>query len=340
MADLFGKRWTRAELGRFTGDLSQVAGVRLVELADGVARGVRAAEVRTGSGLDFMVLLDRGMDIGPANYRGVPLAWLSPTDFGHPSRYEPDGLGWLRNFGGGLLTGCGLTYMGAPDVDEGQPLGLHGRLSSLPASHIQIGEDWDGDECAFWVAGEMREARLFGENLRLTRRITAWLGVDRVRVHDVVENLGEQRTPLMVLYHVNLGFPLLGPGARLEAAEHPVRPRDDAAAPGIEQWAVFQQPTPGYREQVFYHDLPEDAGGWAEITLANPELGIRFTVRCLKAGLPALLEWKQMGIGAYVLGLEPANCGVEGRSIERGRGSLPFIEPGERREFDVELEVA
>jgi len=41
--------------------------------------GCRVAEVRTGSGLTFSVLLDRGMDIGPAAYKGLPLAWVSPT---------------------------------------------------------------------------------------------------------------------------------------------------------------------------------------------------------------------------------------------------------------------
>jgi hypothetical protein len=46
-----------------------------------------------------------------------------------------------------------------------------------------------------------------------------------------------------------------------------------------------------------------------------------------------------MGHGAYVLGLEPANCGTEGRSKERARGTLQSLEPGESREFQVEIEA-
>jgi hypothetical protein len=114
MAQLFGRERTREALLARIGDLSQVAGVQVVEYADGNARGVRAAQVRTGGGLEFAVLLDRGMDIGPASYRGMPLAWISPAGFAHPAHFEPEGLGWLRTFGGGLLTGCGLTYLGAP----------------------------------------------------------------------------------------------------------------------------------------------------------------------------------------------------------------------------------
>jgi hypothetical protein len=122
------------------------------------------------------VLLDRGLDIGPAEYRGIPLAWLSPAGFPHPAFFEPEGLGWLRTFGGGLLTGCGLSYLGAPDRDAGEELGQHGRLSVLPASQVQTGERWEGDECVFWLQGTVRQARLFGENLRLIRRIETWLG--------------------------------------------------------------------------------------------------------------------------------------------------------------------
>ncbi len=94
-----------------------MCGIRPVTLADGPERGVRAADVRTGDGLNFTVLLDRGMDIGPAEYRGIPLAWISPTGPISPAFYDPRGIGWLRTFHGGLLTTCGLTQTGVPNVD-------------------------------------------------------------------------------------------------------------------------------------------------------------------------------------------------------------------------------
>ena len=53
MARLWGREWTREELEQRVGDVLQIGGVRLVELADGKERGVRAAEFRTGSGLAF-----------------------------------------------------------------------------------------------------------------------------------------------------------------------------------------------------------------------------------------------------------------------------------------------
>ena len=339
MATLFNRTWTRSDLLKYVGDLSQIAGIRLGEWADGTERGLRVADVRTGSGLAFSVLLDRGMDIGPAAYKGMPLAWVSPTGWGHPMYYEPQGRGWARTFGAGLLTGCGLTYLGAPCDDEGESLGLHGRLSHLPAQHVHVDEAWQGDQCSFWVEGEMRQVSGVEENLRLKRRITVALGGNRIGIHDLVENLGVIASPLMILYHINLGFPFLDETSQLLAEPHPVVPRDADAEPGLQEWMRFQKPTLGYAEQVFYHDLPVDKKGWAGMQLVNPgrKLGIR--VGFQKATLPNLVQWKMMGQGNYVLGVEPANCRVGGRSQERARGSLQFLQPGEQREFNVEIEV-
>ena len=339
MAYLFNKIWRRADLLNHVGDLSQVAGIKLAEWSDGNERGLRVADVCSGSGLMFTVLLDRGMDIGPASYKGTPLAWISPTGFSHPMYYEPDGINWLRTFGGGLLTGCGLTSVGAPGEDGGESLGLHGRLSHLPAQRIRVDEIWQGDECSFVLEGEMRQARVFGENLRLRRRIEVGLGRSTIAIHDVVENLGTTASPLMLLYHINLGFPLLDENAELVSQPHPIEPRDAIAEPGLKEWMHFQSPTPDYQEQVFYHDLPADNNGWAGLRLVNQARQRQLSLRYQKATLPNLVQWKMMGQGTYVLGLEPANCRVTGRSQERSRGTLKSLEPGEQCKFSVEIEA-
>ena len=339
MAKLFGREWSRRELESYVGDFSQIAGVRLSELTEGRERGVRVADLRSGSGLNFTVVLERGLDIGAAEYRGTPLAWLSPATFAHPSFYEPAGAGWLRSFGGGLVTGCGLTNAGAPDVDSGQDLGLHGRLSNLPASRVQVGEQWDGDECVFYVQGHVRQSRLFGENLHLTRRISVGLGQSTICLQDTVENLGDAQTPLALLYHINLGFPLVNESSHLSAPPHPVCPRDATAQAGLSEWAKLSRPSAGFREQVFYHDLPADEAGWAAMELISPQTGLKCTVRSHTSTLPNFIQWKQMGHGAYVLGLEPANCSVEGRSKDRVSGALQFLEPGQKREFKIEIRL-
>ena len=46
-----------------------------------------------------------------------------------------------------------------------------------------------------------------------------------------------------------------------------------------------------------------------------------------------------MGEGTYVVGMEPGNALVLGRDVERESGRLQFLEPGERREYDLEIGV-
>ncbi len=53
------------------------------------------------------------------------------------------------------------------------------------------------------------------ENITLTRQIKTRLGWKGFTIYDVIENHGFEPQPLMMLYHFNFGFPLLGPGAEV-----------------------------------------------------------------------------------------------------------------------------
>ena len=342
MPKLFGKELSREELMRRVGDVRQVGGVREVMLWGGREGWVRAAEFRTGTGLEFTVLLDRGMDIGEARYRGYPLAWVSPTGFAGPWFYEPEELGWLRTFGGGLITTCGLTHLGEPCEDEGESLGLHGRISHIPASNTWTDYEWEGRVCRMWAQGRVRQATVFGENLELSRRVWARLGESRFFVEDEVTNLGHEPSPFMILYHVNLGYPVVDEGSMLLAPSRSVRPRDEEARKGLSEWDKFLSPTSGFAEQVFYHDMAEDEDGYVTLALVNPDVEGRplgVYIRYHREQLDKFVEWKMMGEGTYVVGLEPSNSWVEGRAKARKGGELEFIGPGERRRFHLEIGI-
>lgn len=343
MVQLFGRYWTKRELHKYVGSLSQVGGVRLSQLDDGKGQGIRVAEFDTGSGFSFNVLLDRGMDVGTAKYRGASLTWESAVGPVHPAYFEKEGLGWLRSFPGGLVAGCGMTYTGAPCVDQGEELGLHGRLSHIPASNVWADGAWRGEEYELWVRGRMRETVVFGENVTLTRRIWTQLGESRLFIRDVVVNEGFRTTPHMMLYHCNFGFPLLAEGAELISKSTKVVPRDEAATPGLDVHARYEAPIDGYAEQVFYHDMVAGDHGYVTVVLANRAFaggqGLGAYVRYRQAELPRFIQWKMVCAGTYVTGLEPCNCGVEGRDKDRERGVLPFLKPGEQREYMLEIGV-
>ncbi len=336
MPILFGRTWSRNELRRRVGWMGQLAGIRLVEIADGRSRGVRVADVHTGSGFRFQVLVDRGLDLGAAEHSGRPLAWLHPA-LGGPALYEPSGIGWLRTFGGGLVTTCGLDHFGAPDP-EGEGYGLHGRASHLPAENLRIVQEWRGEEYVLEVAGETRQSRLFGENLRLERRISARLGSSSLVLEDRVANEGFRPAPLAVLYHCNFGFPVVGESSELLVRDRSVRPRDPAAAAGLADHRRFPPPTPGFAEQVFFHDPEPGPDGLAAAAIVDRHAGFGAFLRWRAAELPVLAHWKMAGEGEYVCGLEPSTHAMAAtRREQRESGAMREILPGESVSFRLEV---
>lgn len=343
MARLFGKDFTSHDLLRRVGDMSQLAGVQPFELMEGNERGVRAVNLYNAAGLEMTVVPDRGMSITRLSCRGVPLPFISAVGTVHPAFSEPRGLGWLRTWQAGFLTPCGLTQVGSPCVDGSEELGLHGRVAQIPARQVSWGANWQGEQYVLWVEGKVRETAVFGENLLLHRRVEMKLDEPRFLVEDRVENQGFSPAPLMFLQHINLGFPLVDETARLELPEHTTQPRDDEARSGLGECCEFSPPIPGYKEQVFYHDLESDSAGMVEVRLVNPAFnhgnGLGVALRYAKADYPIFVEWKMMGEGLYVVGLEPANCHVGGRCQERDIGTLQFLAPKAPRVFRLEVHI-
>ena len=343
MPTLFGKHFTKSELLERVGDISQVGGAQQIRLAGGVQEGVEAVEFKTGSGFDFWAVTGRGLDITIAEHNGRSLAWRSPAREVTPGLFEEPAYGWLRSFPGGLVATCGLTYAGAPCEDEGEKLGLHGRYANTPASNVWVDGAWEGDEYRMWAVGKVRESRLFGENLLLTRRVSALLGQNKFWIDDVVVNEGPYKTPHMFLYHINGGYPAVDAGSLLVSPTLRIRPRDEDAQTDKEHYYLNDAPASYYRERAYYHDMGSDADGFVYSALINknmPDGGqFGFYVKYNINELPKFTQWKMNGTREMVVGMEPANCWVEGRAKERERGTLQFLEPGEQREYHLEFGV-
>jgi len=339
MADLWGKHWTKRELLERVGDISQIADVRKSVLSDGNNTGVEVFDFATGSGFAFTVAAGRAMDVVAASYQGKALAWRSSVGDPHGSFYDPEGLEWLRQFFGGLVATCGLSYAGAACTDEGKKLGIHGRIGNVPAKRANFGGYWEGDEYILWASGVMRESGLFQDELELQRVISTKLGANSFTIRDKVVNIGWHTTPLMILYHCNYGFPVVADGSEVLTPAVKVTPRDDDAREGAETYFRLHEPVKDYREKCYYHDVNAGPDGRTAIGIVNREMGIGGYVRYRPEQLPKLIQWKQMGQGWYTCGLEPANCLVEGRDKDRATGRLQFIEPQEERVFELELGV-
>lgn len=337
MAKLFNRSYTRDELMKYIGDISQVADARQSTLSSGKAQGVSVVDIVTGGGLNVFILPDRGMDMAWASFKGVPFSCVSKTGVVSPMFFENAGTGFFRGFTAGLLTTCGLTHMGPPCTDGGEQLGIHGRISNIPAEDVSVYKEWEGDEFVMRVRGKMREGAYFAEHLTLTRVVTAVMGEKKLRIHDVAENVGYSDAPFMLLYHFNFGHPLVSADTRLYHTPAKIAPRDEAAKPGLDACEVFQSPEHGYQEQVFFYDM--DTKDQAFGCLYNEKLGMGAYVKYSKKQLPNFTEWKHMGEGEYIVGMEPCTNPPIGRAVARAQGELQFLKPGEQRSFDIEVGI-
>jgi len=336
-----GKTYTRGELLQRVGRLQQIGGTLRFVLNEGRAKGVEAIEVNTGAGLVFTILPDRGLDICQATYKGTNLVFHTPNGEAHPAFYEPEGMGWLRTFFGGLLTTCGLTYLGQPGKDGDADLGLHGRYTNSPACQVCDRSRWDGDEYLIEVSGMVEECRIFGDKMRMTRTISTQIGSRSVQIHDIVENFGYQSSPFCILYHVNPGFPLLDAASRFWLTAATTSAYDAKSERNMQDMYVFSDPVPGFDEENFLHTMQGDDAGKGHAVFSNPKLngGLGMHLRFDVSTLPYLNEWKMMGQGDYVVGVEPANVPCLNRAELREKGLLPMLEPGAARAMLVEINV-
>lgn len=353
MVQLYGERIDRRTLAARTGSLSQFAGVQLSTLGDGVERGVRRLEFRTGTGLRFTVLVDRAMDIAECEHSGRAVGWHSPSGFRNPALHDYEGeggLGWFRSMSGLVIT-CGLDhtlFMHDDPADhyhygprKAVSSSLHGRVGTIPARLTGYGESWDGDECTLWAEGVVQQSTVFGEDLHLIRRIEAQVGSDEIRLHDRVVNHGFYRTPHMLCYHINVGHPVVAEGSRYVApvrevlwAAHADKYRDQSVG-----YRTLPAPIENFHEQVWQHDMAADGEDQVNVAIVNEAIGFGFEVETRKKQFPAMYEWQNLHAGHYAVGIEPSTNHVLGKEFARERGELIWLEHGDERRYDTVLRI-
>jgi hypothetical protein len=316
-------------------------------LRGGVSEAVEVIDVDNGS-LRLSVLPTRGMGIWQGEYalganESIPIGWKSPVAKPvHPAFVnltEHNGLGFLSGFNE-LLCRCGLASNGPPGVDEktGLPLTLHGKIANIPAHHVEACVSSDGPG-QLLVTGTVDETMLFGPCLRLVSTLETEAGANWFRICDEVTNLAGQQAELELLYHINLGKPFLEEGAAVVAPAREVVPQNDRAAEDIETWNIYQKPTAGYREQVYYLAMCSDEQNQTRVLLKNSAGNHGVSLKYDTQRLPCFVLWKntQAEADGYVTGLEPATNYPNFKSFEREQGRVITLAPGESYQMDLEF---
>ncbi len=342
MPRLFGKNYNKKQLINMVGNMDQVAGVRRAAMVEGNERGSDLIEVFNASGLCFSILSGRSLDIASAHYKGMSLCFRGNTGDVGPAFYEPQGFGWMRGFFGGLVTSCGMTFLGHPEVDpeeENEELGLHGRLSFIPAKNVLAESGWEEEDFVVRVRGKMRESVVFGTNLELSREISTVLGEKCLRIHDRIENLSADRSPLMFAYHCNPGFPLLDAGTRLLINSVKTTEWLEDGEVGPEAYTLAAAPRKKAHDDVFIHRPVADAKGQIRVGLINDRLQLGLYWKFPQQEIPIVTQWQHFHRGTYVTGVEPGNASMLGRAWNRKHGYLQYIQPGQVRDFHLEIGV-
>lgn len=318
-------------MNKYLGHTLQTSGVEEMRLSGGKGDGMRMLYVRNGKGLEFWVSVDRCADISRLSYKGDNFSYFAPCGYVSPAYFDGNGAGFLKSFTAGFFTTCGLTAVGSPCEDLGENLPLHGTISNTPCENIA---HWV-DENLIHIKATVRDARVFSHKLLLEREYIISLDKNEITLKDTITNIGDITAPLQILYHCNMGYPLLDENAKLSIPSTNVVRRSDGQKPDTSEWLTAEKPQNGYEEECFYHTL----SGNTEVSIYNPNIKKGLKILYNADEIKYFTQWKMMGEYDYVMGLEPGNCTPDGRNVMREKGLLEFIKPGEKRTFNLKFET-
>ncbi|MBQ9801522.1 MAG: aldose 1-epimerase family protein [Clostridia bacterium] len=271
---------------------SQVASLRRYTITDGSEKGLEVLDCDNGK-IRFLLNVSKASDIMQVYHEGQNVSFISKNGF--TNREIP----FLRRFEGGMLYTCGLDSVGGREEYE-----LHGTLHQIPAHIVRA----TCDDKGIAVEALIRDTALFGKNLVLKRRITSAIGADCVTLEDTLTNEGFADEDYCLLYHINVGYPMLDEGARVVADVATCEPRTPWSAQNMATVYEMGAPVPNMEETCYFLKLNRP-----EISLVNEKLGKKLTVSYSNDTLPHFVQWKSMASGDYALGLEPATTELDDR---------------------------
>ena len=317
------------------------------ELRGGQQDDVDVIHVDNGA-LQFTVIPTRGMSILEVTAGDLRLGWDSPVkEVVHPKYINLEsrgGLGWLAGFNEWMVR-CGLEYAGHPGEDRfinnvgdeaKMDLTLHGKIGNIPASEVHVVVD---DRIR--IRGRVDERMFYGTQLELWTEISTAPGSTSFTISDQITNRASADQEFEIIYHANHGPPLLERNAKFVGPIERVMPMNDHAAERIDNYFVYDPPTPGFVEEVYCLSPYTNDRGITTVMLRNAagNQGVSFTYSVKQ--LPCLTLWKNALTkqNGYVTGIEPGTNFPFNRRVEREAGRLQKLAAGESQEFAIEFDL-
>ena len=293
-------------------NFAQVASLRRYRLEGGIGDGIEVLDCDNGT-LRFLLNVSKACDVMQMYHEGQNVSFVSKNGF--TKRMPP----FASRFEGGMLYTCGLDNVGRREGKE-----MHGNFHSLPAEILRA----ECTEEGIVIEAVIRDTALFGQNLVMRRTITTGIGDSHLRITDTLCNESYREEGYCLLYHVNVGYPLLDEGAVIECDAEGYHACTDFAKELAATRLEISDAVPNQPECCYYHTLREP-----KVALVNKRLGKAFRLSYSGDTLPCFLEWKSMGSGDYALGLEPCTTRLDSTFAYR------TLAAGERVVFTLDLSV-
>ena len=146
----------------------------------------------------------------------------------------------------------------------------------------------------------------------------------------------------MLLYHINVGHPVIAEGARYLAPIEDVvwagHAGDRYRAQGV-GYRTLAGPRENFAEQVWEYEMAADPSGEVPVAVVNDALGIGFEVVSRKDQMPCHYQWQNFQEGLYCMGVEPSTNHVLGHGYARDNSEMIVLRHGEGRSYDVTMRV-
>ncbi len=326
--------------------------VRKYRYFGGRQEGVDVIWIDNGR-LEIALIPTRGMGVYTVLHKGTRiLGWDSPVkDLIHPSLINLNsrgGLGWLEGFNEWLCR-CGMEWNGQPGPDRyitntgaeaTMDLTLHGRIANLPAQEVELIAQRE-PPFQITIRGIVHERMFNGPKLELTSEFSVLPDGLSFRINDAVTNRGGQRQEFQMLYHANFGPPILEEGAKLLAPVEVVTPFNEHAAKDAPRYDQYAGPQAGSIEQVYLLKPLADRGGRTMVLLRNKAGDLGASMRYDTRELPYLTLWKNLAApeDGYVTGIEPGTNYPNNRKVERAKGRVPTLSPGESHFMAIDFSI-
>ena len=294
-------------------NFGQIASIRRSVITDGVSQGLKIIDCDNGK-IRFILNESKALDIMQLYHEGQNVSFISRNG------YMAQNLPFPQRFEGGMLYTCGLDSVGGRKGFE-----THGSFHLQPAEvfHAECTED------GIVIEAYIKSSLISQSSLRIHRKITSAIGAETLTVEDRLVNLGYGDENYCLLYHVNVGYPLLDEGAKIVGETTSVEPRTPLAKERINDRAVMGAPVPLDQEVCYFLKLKEP-----KISIVNEKLGKKFTLDYSKDTLPEFVQWKNLHSGCYVIGLEPSTTVLDDGF------KYKTIKAGESIDFKLQLTVS